>query len=109
MVITAADAVSSAADSGQLVPMLEQAEEMTGERVPVSPAEGGYHTGANLEAGEQRGDGFVMPEHYHAGFQSPYIKDRFLYESVTDSYICPQDQCIPLRGLRRNKGKISGP
>jgi len=31
MLITAADVVNSAADSGQLVPMLEQAEEMLGE------------------------------------------------------------------------------
>ena len=36
MLITAADVVSSAADSGQLVPMLEQAEEMIGERVQNS-------------------------------------------------------------------------
>ena len=37
----------TAADSGQLVPMLEQAEEMIGERVPVTLADGGYHTAAN--------------------------------------------------------------
>ena len=62
MLITAADVVATAADSGQLVPMLEQAEEMIGEPVPVTLADGGYHTAANLAAGEQRGDLFVMPE-----------------------------------------------
>jgi len=36
MLITAADVVNSAADSGQLVPMLEQAEEMIGGPVPVT-------------------------------------------------------------------------
>ena len=41
MLITAADVVNSAADSGQLVPMLEQAEEMIGEPVPVTLADGG--------------------------------------------------------------------
>ncbi len=51
MLITAADVVNSAADSGQLVPMLEQAEEMIGERVPVTLADGGYHTAANLAVG----------------------------------------------------------
>ena len=31
-----------------------------GEPVPVTLADGGYHTAANLAAGEQRGDLFVM-------------------------------------------------
>ena len=109
MLITAADVVDSAADSGQLVPMLEQAEEMTGEPVPVTLADGGYHTAANLAAGEQRGDLFVMPERYHPGVQGPYFKDKFLYDSATDSYICPKGQRLPFRGLRRNNGKVPGP
>ena len=108
MLITAADVVDSAADSGQLVPMLEQAEEMTGEPVPVTLADGGYHTAANLAAGEQRGDLFVMPERYHPGVQGPYFKDKFLYDSATDSYICPKGQRLPFRGLRRNNGKVPG-
>ena len=52
MLITAAKVVNTAADSGQLAPMLEQAEELTGERVPITLADGGYHTVANLEAGQ---------------------------------------------------------
>ena len=51
MLITAADVVCTAADSGQLVTMMEQAEEVTQERVQVTLADGGYHTAANLEAG----------------------------------------------------------
>ncbi len=64
MLITAAEVVNSAADSGQLVPMLERAEEVTGQRVPVTLADGGYHTAANLEAGEHRGQLLVMGERY---------------------------------------------
>ena len=109
MLITAADVVNSAADSGQLVPMLEQAEETIGEPVPVTLADGGYHTAANLVAGEQRGDLFVMPERYHPGVQGPYFKDKFVYDSATDSYLCPQGQRLPFRGLRRENGKITGP
>ena len=109
MLITAADVVNSAADSGQLVPMLEQAEEMIGEPVPVTLAEGGYHTAANLVAGEQRGDLFVMPERYHPGVQGPYFKDKFVYDPATDSYLCPQGQRLPFRGLRRKNGNIIGP
>ena len=109
MLITAADVVTTAADSGQLIPMLEMSEEMTGERVPLTLADGGYHTAANLEAGERRGDVFVMPERYHAGVRGPYFKDRFVYDTATDSYICPQNQRLPFRGLHRNNGKVRGP
>ena len=109
MVITSAEVVNTAADSGQLVPMLQQAEETTGERAPVTLADGGYHTAANLEAGERRGQLLVMPERYREELQGPYFKDRFLYDKTTDSYICPQGQRLPFRGLRRNNGKVPGP
>ena len=109
MLITAAEVVSTAADSAQLVPMLEKSEESTGARVPITLADGGYHTAANLEAGARRGDVFVMPERYHPGVQGPYFKDRFVYDATTDSYLCPQGQRLPFRGLRRNNGKMPGP
>ena len=51
MLITAADVVNTAADCGQLVPMLEQAEELTGEHVQTTLADGGCHNAANLETG----------------------------------------------------------
>ena len=75
--------------------MLEQAEEMIGEPVAVTLADGGYHTAANLAAGEQRGDPLVMPERYHPGVQGPYFKDKFVYDPDTDSY--------------RKNGNITGP
>ena len=109
MLITAADVVNFAADSGQLIPMLEQAEEMIGEPVPVTLADGGYHTAANLASVEQRGDLLVMPERYHPGVQGPYFKDKFVYDPATDTYLCPQGQRLPFRGLRRNNVKITGP
>ncbi len=109
MLITAADVVNTAADSAQLPPMLEESEEMTGARVPVTLADGGYHTAKNLEAGARRGDVFVMPERYHPGVQGPYFKDRFVYDAATDSYVCPQGGRLPFRGLRRNNGKSPGP
>ena len=87
--------------------MLEQAEEMIGEPVPVTLADGGYHTAANLVAGERRGDLLVMPERYHPGVQGPYFKDKFVYDPATDSYICPQGQRLPFRGLRRKNGNIT--
>jgi transposase len=95
--------VITAADSGQLVPMLEQAEEITGERTQIALADGGYHTAANLEAGERRGQMLVMAERYQGAVQTPYFKDRFAYDGATDSYICPRGQRLHFQGLRSSK------
>ena len=109
MLITGADVVNSASDTAQLVPMLEKSEETTGVRVPITLADGGYHTAANLQASVRRGYVLVMPERYHAGVQGPYFKDRFVYDAATDSYLCPQGQWLPFRGIRKANGKIPGP
>jgi transposase len=109
MLITAADVVNTASDSGQLVPMLEQAEEITGERSSIALADGGYHTAANLEAGERRGQMLVMGERYQGAVHNPYFKDRFAYDPATDSYLCPQGHRLPFRGLRRSNGSRPGP
>jgi hypothetical protein len=92
-----------------LILMMERSDGMTGERVPLTLADGWYHTAANLEAGEYRGDLFVMPARYHAGVRETYFKDRFVYDAATDIYICPLGQRLPFRGMRRNNGKVPGP
>ena len=109
MLITAAEVVNKASDSAQLIPMLEMSEEMTGVRVPVTLADGGYHTAANLREGDRRGDTLVMTERYHPGVQGPYFKDRFVHDATTDSYVCPEGQRLPFRGIRKANGRISGP
>jgi transposase len=103
MIITATNVVNTAADYGQLAPMLKQAEQFTGVRVPLTLADGGYHTIANLETGEQRGQKLVMPERYKQAVQDPYFKDQFIYQPDTDSYLCPKGQYLHFRGLRQNK------
>jgi transposase len=102
MLITAAEVVNSASDTGQLVPMMEQAEDLTGKRTPITLADGGYHTAANLEAGARRGQTLVMAERYRSEMQGPYFKDNFVFDSQTDNYICPQGQRLPFRGLRKS-------
>ena len=108
MLITAADVVNKASDSAQLLPMLEKSEGTTGVRVPFTLADGGYHTAANLQAGERRGDVLVMPERYHPGVQGPYFKDKFVYDNATDSYLCPEGQRLPFRGIRKPESTEGG-
>ena len=109
MLITAATVVTTASDTAQLIPMLQQAEELTGARAPVTLEDGGYHTAGALQRGAQRGDLLVMPERYPVETQGPYFKDRFVYDPVTDSYICPLGQRLAFQGQRRSNGKSAGP
>ncbi len=50
MLITAANVVNTAPRPVGVLPMLEESEEMMGVRVPVTLADGGYHTAKNPEA-----------------------------------------------------------
>ena len=50
----------------------------------------------------------MMTERYQSELQGPYFKDNFIFDSETDSYICPQGQRLPFRGLRRSKLPGSG-
>ena len=103
VIITAADVVTNASDSEQLVPMLEQAEATTGYRSPVTLADGGYHTAAALDAGDSRGQVLVMGERYEKYYARPYFKDRFRYEADNDVYVCPHGQRLRFIGLRKSK------
>lgn len=107
LLITAADVATTPDDYGQLAPMLEQAEELAGERAEVTLADGGYHSGPNLRVCEQRNQQVVMPEGQGEAMKGPYFKDRFEYDAATDSYLCPHGQRLIFRGLRRHKDEHS--
>ena len=104
--ITAADVTDAPDDYGQLVPMMEQSEEMTGERAQVTLADGGYHSGENLASCDQRGRIVLMPEGQTKAMKGPYFKDRFEYDAISDTYRCPQGQQQIFRGLRKHKAAL---
>ena len=76
---------------------------MTGDRTEMNPGRRGYHSGPNLQVCEQRSQQIVMPEGQREAMKGPYFKDRFEYNSATDSYVCPHGQRLIFRGLRRHK------
>ena len=106
LVITAADVVCDANDNGQLTPMLEQAEAMTGDKAEATLADSGYHSGANLESCAQREQRVIMPESQHKALEHPYHKDRFCYDEQTDSYTCPKGQILRFTRLKRTRGTL---
>lgn len=100
VLMTAVEATQEPEDHNQLIPMMEQSEEMTGKLVDMTLADAGYHSGANLAACEQRSQVVVMPESREFTLQNPYHKDRFSYDTITDSYLCPHGQTLKFMGTR---------
>jgi transposase len=92
--LTAVDVVREPDDHNQLIPMLEQSEENTGVLADISLADGGFHSGANLAECEKREQVIVMPEAQKQALKQPYHKDRFIYDTNTDSYRCPCGQTL---------------
>ncbi len=103
VLITAVEVVDDPTDYRQLVPMLEEAEEMTGVRGSTVLADASYHTGANLEAGYERGQTLVVPERPRGGERGAYFKDRFVYDQASDSYQCPEGQILTFRAANKSK------
>jgi transposase len=99
LLITAADVTADRDDHGQLVPLADQATEVTGAPIPELLADGGYHSAANLAACEARGRVIVMPDPQAPRPSQSYHKDRFAYDAATDTYTCPQGQPLAFFSL----------
>ena len=104
MLVTAVDVVDEPNDFYRLTPMMEQAEEVTGTRVPMTLADAGYYGGGPLEECVRRGQRVVMPEPRQRLVGHPYHKDRFVYDREEDSYSCPHGQTLRFARIRRRKG-----
>ena len=102
MLVTAVDVVNEANDAARLTPMVEQAEEATGVRMPTTLADAGYFAGKHVVEFYRRGQQVVMPDRARS-LDDPYHKDRFSYDEENDSYTCPHGQRIPFVGLKNNK------
>lgn len=105
MLITAAEVSNASDDHGQLLGMLAAAEEMTGQRAAVSLADGGYHSGANLVACEERGYAVLLAEPQTKAARNPYHKSHFCYEGEADTYLCPGGQRLAYAGVKRRAGE----
>lgn len=105
MFITAEEVVNAAHDYDQLVPMIEAAEENTGQAAEVTLADGGYHSGANLRECEKRGSEVLTVEAQTKALDGPYHKDNFTYDAQSDTYTCPEGQTLTCRGMRKHHRK----
>ena len=109
-VIVAADVTNQASDVEQLLPMVQQAEENTLEKVQECSADAGYSSGENLKAMEQFGiDAYIPDREYQAQQRGKVVddfhKDSFAYDDKRDCYICVEGQKLVFSHLQKRKGK----
>ena len=106
LLITAAQVVNDPDDHAQLIPMIDQAQDSTGEPADKTLADAGYHSGANLQDCAEREQRVVMPESQDKAMTRPYHKNRFAYDNTSDTYTCPQDQRLHFAGVKRRSGRL---
>jgi transposase len=109
MIMTAVEVVPDVNDVNQLIPMIDQAKENTGQQAEQSLADAGFHNGNNLAECEKREQVIVMPEVQARALEKPYHKDKFLYDVNNDSYLCPCVQIlkyVKLQLVRRTMMRI---
>lgn len=94
MLSTAAAVTQEADDHGQLVPLLEQAVAETGTRAAITLADGGYHSGENLQATQDQL--ILMPEAQET--RDPYHKAHVRYDPAQDTFTCPKGQTLHFAG-----------
>ena len=98
LLITEAQVTTDPDDHSSLAPMLVGAEATVEQRVPLTLADGGYHSGPNLAQAQADGHTLVMPEAQRKFLRDPYHKSHFVYDPDTDTFTCPQGQTLRFQG-----------
>jgi transposase len=106
MLLTAVETVQDAADNNQLIPMIKQAAETTGQKAGITVADAGYSSGANLVECEERHQSIAMPQTTDPEADKPYYKDKFTFDPETNTYSCPCGHPLRDRGTGRVENTV---
>jgi IS5 family transposase len=109
-VIVAAEVTDDAADAEQLLPMVEQTEENTKEKIKECSADSGYSSGENLKAMLKREiDAYIPDREYQARQRGKPVgdfdKESFVYDQRRDCYICVEGEELHFSHLQKRKKK----
>jgi len=104
-ILVAQEVVNDANDNAQLLPMLEQAREHTGEAAQTTLADNGYRNTEQHLLAHNQGHNVVLPPHGRERDESnPYDKSQFHYDEQRDCYVCPQRQTLCYSTTRKPVG-----
>lgn len=85
---------TNASDKEQLMPLIHQVEQNTGDRIETILADSGYSSYENYEWLDQQKKTAYIPDQEHERRDKleaePYNKSNFIYDAQADNYICPQ-------------------
>jgi transposase len=99
-----------AADVDQLLPMVEQTEKNTSEKIKECSADSGYSSAENLKAMATRGIDAYIPDRHHQSYQrgktpEDFDKENFVYDQRRDCYICVEGEELHFSHLQKRKDK----
>jgi transposase len=112
--IVSNDVCQDVCDYWQLVPQVEQTEEVVG-KLPKGTkfsADNGYFKGTNLHYMERRGFDLYMADERRAAEENgnlqtigPYYREKFYYDEGNDCFICPMGEVLTKRGIYLQKSR----
>ncbi len=104
---------TNASDKEQLMPLINQVEQNTGNEVESVLADSGYSSYANYEwLDEQKKTAYIPDqefEHREKLKGEPYDRSNFIYNPAKDKYVCPQGKDLIFSGIsfsRTRKQKL---
>jgi hypothetical protein len=106
-VIVACAATRQETDSGQLVPMIQQARENLGPAATqtLTVADTGYGAGADLQAAAERQMPVLAPPaEGKPGHENPYATARFNYDPAAQTLPCPRGEQLDHEGHTTREG-----
>jgi transposase len=106
-VIVACEASRQENDTGQLVPMIEQARANLGVAgaVPTTVADAGYGAGADLQAAQEKQLPVLVPTKDASAHDNPYASQHFSYDPTAHTVTCPQGRQIDHQGHTTKAGR----
>ena len=108
-IIVACEATRQENDTGQLVPMIEQARDNLGAAAAQSltVADTGYGSGGDLQAAEAKGMNVLAPPpEGKPPKDHPYAAQHFRIDPVAHTVTCPQSRCLDYEGQTTKRGQI---
>jgi transposase len=105
--LVAVEVTQAGNDTQQLMPMLEQAQEVLQSEQLTGLADSGYYSGEQIKQAHEQGVELYVPIPNKKGIaekEGRFIRDRFTYDSENDCYHCPQGERIARCGKHRVQG-----
>jgi len=109
-VIVACEAGRQETDTGQLVPMIEQARANLGVAATdtLTVADTGYGSGADLHAAAQKQMKVLAPPpEGKPARDNPYAAQHFHYDPLAQSVTCPQARPLDREGQTTKRGQVA--